>query len=144
MAVYAYKNASNFKLRKPRCFYKNSIRFSEERCCRVLWYVFPFPVCNSENVGTLNSYSMLKLRFLINTHFCSVLQKCLPSVLCNYSGHQTTYFIVELPQNRGGLMLIFFYFPQLLLLRSLFPSKGKLKYIIIHFPYEICNDIIWC
>ena len=25
-----------------------------------------------------------------------------------------------------------------------FPLKGKLKYIIIHFPYEISNDILKC
>ena len=35
IAVYAYGNASNFKLEEPRCFYGNSIRFSEEKCCRV-------------------------------------------------------------------------------------------------------------
>ena len=33
--VYAYRIASNFKPEEPRCFYGNSIRFSDEKCCRV-------------------------------------------------------------------------------------------------------------
>ena len=38
-------------------------------------------------------------------------------------------------------MCIFFYLPQILLLRSFFPLKGKVK-DIIHFPYEVSNDIV--
>ena len=75
-----------------------------------------------------NNYSMIKLRFFHQQpHFCNVLQKRLPSVLCNQSGHQNAYFIVELPQNRGNSMSILFYLPQLLLLPSLFSFERKIK-----------------
>ena len=32
IVVYAYENALNFKL-EPRCFYGNSTKFSDEKCC---------------------------------------------------------------------------------------------------------------
>ena len=72
-------------------------------------------------------------------HFCNVLQKRFPSVLCNKSGHQTTYFIVELPRNRGRSMSIA---TASFITEPFSPLKGKLKDIIIHFLYEIINDII--
>ena len=50
---------------------------------------------------SFNYCLVLKLRiFHQQPHLFCVLQKRLPSMLCNYSGQQTTYFIVELPQNR--------------------------------------------
>ena len=39
-------------------------------------------------------------------------------------------------------MSIFFIRHSFFYYAAFFPSKGKLKYIIIHFPYEISNDII--
>ena len=54
--------------------------------------------------AALNKYSMLNYVFLINTHTFSF----------------STYFIVELPQNRGRSVSIFFHSPQLLLLGRLF------------------------
>ena len=39
-------------------------------------------------------------------------------------------------------MSIFFISHSLFYYVAFFPLKGKLKYIITHFPYEISNDII--
>ena len=86
--------------------------------------------------GALNNYSILKLLFNQHPPICSLLQKRLPS------GHQTTYFIAELPQNRGRTMSIFFVCHSFFYYAAFFPSKEKLKFIIIHFPFEISNDII--
>ena len=92
----------------------------------------------------LKNYSMLQLRFLINTHifamYCKNVFLQYYATTHNYSGHQNTHFIVELPQNRGRSMSFIFYLLQLLLLRSLFLLERRLKDIIIHFPYEISND----
>ena len=50
--------------------------------------------------------------------------------------------MVTLPQNKGRAMSIFFICPNFFYYAAFFPSEGKLKYIITHFPYEISNDII--
>ena len=59
---------------------------------------------------SFNYCLVLKLRiFHQQPHLFCVLQKRLPSMLCNYSGQQTTYFIVELPQNRVDQYLSSFF-----------------------------------
>ena len=81
--------------------------------------------------AALNNYSMLKLCFFKST----------PT-----NTHATTaYFIVELPQNRGRSMFIFFFFAtDCFITQAFFLLKGKLKDIINYFSYEISNDIIQC
>ena len=81
--------------------------------------------------AALNNYSMLNLFFESTPSLLHVLQKRLPSVLCNWSGHQTTYFIADLPQNRGRSISIFFYCHSCFYCAAFF-----------HFPYEISNNII--
>ena len=82
----------------------------------------------------LNNYSMLKLRFLIYSRTFEM--RCKSASHQYYARNQDTkpHFIVELPQNRGRSMSIFFYLPQLLLLRRHFSC--------VHFPYEIHNIIV--
>ena len=59
---------------------------------------------------SFNYYLVLKLRiFYQQPHLFYVLQKRLPSMLCNYSGQKTTYFIVELPRNRVDQCLSSFF-----------------------------------
>ena len=59
---------------------------------------------------SFNYCLVLKLRiFHQQPHLFCVLQKRLPSMLCNYSGQQTTYFIVELPRNRVDQCLSSFF-----------------------------------
>ena len=57
-----------------------------------------------------------------------------------YETNHDTKRIVELPQNRGRSIYVFF-ICQFLLLRF-FSLKGKLKYLIIHFPYKLSNAIL--
>ena len=63
-----------------------------------------------------------------------------------YATNQDTkpHFIVALPQIRGRSMSIFLFFIgcSLFYYAAFFPLKGKLKFIIIHFPYKISDDII--
>ena len=50
---------------------------------------------------SFNNYSVLKLRiFHQQPYLFCLLQKRLRSMLCNYSGQQITYFIIELPRNK--------------------------------------------
>ena len=79
--------------------------------------------------AALNNYSMLKLRFLINTHNFPLYRNNV-SHQCYTTNHDTAFVAelpqnrVELPQNRDRSMShLFFYLLQLLLLRSLFPFK---------------------
>ena len=56
-----------------------------------------------------------------SSHLTKPAQDCRTTCtrLCKYLGQHTTYFNVELPQNMGRRVNIFFYLLQLLLLRSL-------------------------
>ena len=76
IVVYAYRKASNFKLEESRCFYGNSLRFSEEYVVKFSDKFFHFQDATREMCkGALNNYSMLKLSFFNqHPHFCNV--KC--------------------------------------------------------------------
>ena len=70
--------------------------------------------------GALNNCSMLKLRFLISTHTFAMYCKNVSHQYHATNQNTKPHFIIKLPQIRGRSMCIFFYLPQLLLLRSLF------------------------
>ena len=94
--------------------------------------------------AALNNYSMLKLCFLINSHTFTCIVKTSPISIMQLIRTPNHIFYRRIAPKQVRSMSIFFYLPQILSLCSLFPLKGKLKYIIIHFPYEISNDIIQC
>ena len=76
--------------------------------------------------AALNNYSMLKLHFLKSTPtLLQCIVKTSPiSIMQLIRTPPNHIFIVELPQNEGRSVSIFFYSPQLLSLRSLF-SFGR-------------------
>ena len=93
---------------------------------------------------SFNYYLVLKLRiFHQQPHLFCVLQKRLPSMLCNYSGRQTTYFIIETAPKQSRSVSIFFFCNSFFYQAALFPLKVQLKYII-NFPYEISSFTIYC
>ena len=95
--------------------------------------------------GALNNYSMLKLRFFNQRpHFCNVLKSV--SHQCYATNQDTKPHILSQNFPKIGLdqCLSFFICHSFFYYAAFFPLKGKLKYIIIHFPYEISNDIIQC
>ena len=74
VAVYAYENASNFKL-EPICFWGNSIRFSEENVAELSDKFFHFQYATLGMFKwALNNYTMLKLLFNQHPPFCNVLK----------------------------------------------------------------------
>ena len=90
----------------------------------------------------LNNYSVLKLHFFkINTHTFAMYCKNVSHQY--YATNQNTkpHILLQNCPKIGQSNAYLFYLPQLLLLRSFFHLKGKLK-DIIYFPYEISNDII--
>ena len=73
---------------------------------------------------SFNYYLVLNLRiFHQQPHLFCVLQKRLPSVLCNYSRQQTTYFIVELPRNKVDQCLSSFFATALFIRQPFFLGK---------------------
>ena len=91
---------------------------------------------------------MLKLFFFINTH-TSVMHRKYFSRQYYATNQDTKPHLLQQNCLKKGLDLCryvqsfsichsFFYYA------AFFPLKGKLKDIIIHFPYEISNDIIQC
>ena len=94
----------------------------------------------------LNNYSVLKLHFFkINTHTFAMYCKNVSHQY--YATNQDTKPHI-LSQNCAKIgidqCLSFFICHSFFYYAAFFPLKGKLKYIIIHFPYEISNDIIQC
>ena len=86
--------------------------------------------------GALNDYTMLKIFFNQHPPFCNVLKNV---SLQYYATNKETkpHFILQLPPNRGRAMSSFFSCHSLFYYAAFFPLKGKLKYIITHFPCEI-------
>ena len=84
---------------------------------------------------------MLKLRFsLIAPTLLQCIVKTSPISIMRLIRTPNHIFYHRIAPKQSRAMSIFFYLPQLLLLRSFFHLKGKLK--DIYFPYEISNDII--
>ena len=90
--------------------------------------------------GALNNYSMLKLRFLISIYTFEMYSINVSHQYYTITQDTKPHSYSRIVPKCGQINV--FYLLQLLLLRSLFSLRGKLKYIIIHFPYEISNDII--
>ena len=83
----------------------------------------------------LNNYSLLKFRFLINTHtFGMYWKKKSPISIMQLIRVPDHIFYRNV--NLFLFATAFFYYA------AFFPLKGKLKYIIIRLLYEISNDII--
>ena len=93
----------------------------------------------------LNNYSVLKLHFFkINTHTFAMYCK---NVSHQYyaTNQDTKPHILSESCSKIGVdqRLSFFICHSFFYYAAFFPLKGKLK-DIIHFPYEISNDIIQC
>ena len=95
--------------------------------------------------GALNNYSMLKLRFFNQHSLLQCIVKTSPiSIMQLIRTRNHTFYHRITPKIGVDQCPSFFYLPQLLYYAAFFPLKGQLKYIIIHFPYEISNDIRYC
>ena len=93
--------------------------------------------------GALNNQSMLKLYFLISTY--NFAMYCKNVSLQHYATNQDTKTHI-LSQNCPKIgvdhCVSFFICHSFFYFAAFFPLKGKLKFIFIHFPYEISTDII--
>ena len=93
--------------------------------------------------GTLNNYSMLKLRgFFINTHTFAIYCKNISHRY--YATNQDTkphILSQSCPKIGVDQRLSIFIYCSFFQYAAFFPLKGKLKYII-RLPYEISNDVI--
>ena len=94
--------------------------------------------------GALSNYSMLKLRvFLISTHTFAIYCKNFSHQYCATNQDNKLHILLQnCPKIGVDQCLSFFICHSFFYYAAIFPLKGKLKYIIIHFPYEISNDII--
>ena len=77
--------------------------------------------------AALNNYSMLKLCFLINSHTFTCIVKTSPISIMQLIRTPNHIFYRRIAQNRVRSIPIFFYLPQLLLLRSFFPLSVRNK-----------------
>ena len=75
----------------------------------------------------LNNYSMRKLFFLINTLTFTCIVKTSPISIMQLIRTPNHIFYRRIAQNRVRSIPIFFYLPQLLLLRSFFPLSVRNK-----------------
>ena len=92
--------------------------------------------------GALNNYAMLKLLFNQHPPFWNVLKNVSHQYYATNQEAKSHILLQNFPPNRGRAMSSFFICHSLFYYAAFFPSKDKLKYIIIHFRYEISNDII--
>ena len=100
--------------------------------------------CATPEKGTLNNYSKLKLRFfLISAHTFAMYCKNISHQY--YATNQDTkphILMQNCPKIGVDQCASFYICHSFFYYVAFFPLKGKLKYIIIHFQYEISNDII--
>ena len=90
----------------------------------------------------LNNYPIINLRFLINTHTFAIY--CKNASRLYYATNQDTkphILSYNCPKIGVDLCLSFLVAITSFVMQPFFPLKGKLQDIIIHFPYEISNDI---
>ena len=92
--------------------------------------------------GALNNYTMLKLLFNQHPPFCNVLKNVSHQY---YATNQDTkpHILLQNCPKIGVEQCLAFFICHSFYYAAFFISEGKLKYII-HFLYEISNDIIQC
>ena len=94
----------------------------------------------------LNNYSVLKLHFFQSTptFFQFIVKTSLISIMQLIRTPNNIFYHIIAPKIWVDHCLSFFICHRLFYYAAFFLLKGKLKYSIIHFPYEISNDIIQC
>ena len=92
----------------------------------------------------LNNYSVLKLHFFQSTptFFQFIVKTSLISIMQLIRTPNNIFYHIIAPKIWVDHCLSFFICHRLFYYAAFFLLKGKLKYSIIHFPYEISNDII--
>ena len=88
--------------------------------------------------GTFNNYSVLKMRFFINTHTFEIYCKNVSHQYYATNQDKPHIFLCSCP--KIGVDPCLYFFRPSFYYAAFFPLKGKLN--IIYFPYKICNDNI--
>ena len=92
--------------------------------------------------GVLNNHSILRLVFNQHPPFCNVLKNVSHQYYATNQDTKPHILFQNCPQIGTEQCIAFLFAITSFITQPFFPSKGQLKFIIIHFPYEISNDII--